>query len=337
MGNIVITKHDDTKVKVVSEVNFEFKGLTLPAMVDENHDFWFLLKDVGDFLDVSKSNRKDLLNSLEPFEKAGSDLIMTSSNGTMQKRKTTLISESGFYNVVLRSRKKKVKDFQVWVRCEVLPSIRKYGIAIYKEQLEKLKPKDLIEVLKQLEPNAEVRYEGETAYICAKDIKGKLGLKSTNAITYRLREGEHFKKFNRIIFVNSMGLKIVIERSRKPEASLIAQLANMEVVKEVPEATVHSEIMKAFGDKFKISDQTSFEFEGKTCKVDLFFPELNLGFEVDEDGHKDRDPKYEKRRQEHMEKVLGWTIIRVNPHDPTFTPGEAVRQVFNFIYDNLMQ
>jgi very-short-patch-repair endonuclease len=218
-----------------------------------------------------------------------------------------------------------------------LPSIRKYGIAIYKEQLDKLKPKDLIGVLKQLEPNAEVRYEGETAYICAKDIKDKLGLKSTNAITYRLREGYHFKKFNRIIFVNSEGLKIVIERSRKPEASLIAQFVNMDVVKEVPEATVLGEIMKAFGDKFKISDQTSFEFEDKTCKVDLFFPELNLGVEVDEDDHKDRDADYERRRNEHMEKVLGWSTVRVNPHDPTFTPGEAIRQIFNFIYDKLMQ
>lgn len=330
MRDNTIKKHDGTEVEVVSEVDFEFKGLKLPAMVDENDEFWFIGSTVADLMGVTKKNRSVTFKSLDDDEK-GLNNIKTLGG----KQKALVISEAGLYDLVLRSRKKELYDFKRWVKHEVLPSIRKYGIAIYKEQLDKLKPKDLIEVLKQLEPNAEVRYEGETAYICAKDIKDKLGLKSTNAITYRLREGYHFKKFNRIIFVNSEGLKIVIERSRKPEASLIAQMANMDVVKEVPEATVLGEIIKVFGDKFDIDDQTCFEFEGRTCRTDLFFPELSLGIEVDEDDHKDRDPDYERRRQEHMEKVLGWSVIRVNPHKPTFTPGDAIGQIFNFIYDNL--
>jgi anti-repressor protein len=39
----------------------------------------------------------------------------------------TIISESGLYNVILRSDKPKAKPFRKWVTHEVLPSIRKTG------------------------------------------------------------------------------------------------------------------------------------------------------------------------------------------------------------------
>lgn len=42
-------------------------------------------------------------------------------------RKPTLISESGFYKVAMRSDKPEARKFQDWVTREVLPSIRKTG------------------------------------------------------------------------------------------------------------------------------------------------------------------------------------------------------------------
>lgn len=39
----------------------------------------------------------------------------------------TLISESGLYKLIMRSKKPEAKDFQNWVTKEVLPSIRKTG------------------------------------------------------------------------------------------------------------------------------------------------------------------------------------------------------------------
>jgi hypothetical protein len=45
----------------------------------------------------------------------------------LQGGNTNIISESGFYTLVLRSRKSIAKPFRIWVTSEVLPSIRKTG------------------------------------------------------------------------------------------------------------------------------------------------------------------------------------------------------------------
>lgn len=44
-----------------------------------------------------------------------------------RKQRTNIVSESGFYRLVLRSTKPEALPFQRWVTEEVLPSIRKTG------------------------------------------------------------------------------------------------------------------------------------------------------------------------------------------------------------------
>jgi prophage antirepressor-like protein len=46
---------------------------------------------------------------------------------TDQVRHLKLVSESGLYSLIIRSRKPVAKPFQKWVTREVLPSIRKNG------------------------------------------------------------------------------------------------------------------------------------------------------------------------------------------------------------------
>lgn len=60
------------------------------------------------------------MNSLEDFEKAKLNL-------GLQGGDTNIISESGFYTLVLRSRKPIAKPFRIWVTSDVLPTIRKTG------------------------------------------------------------------------------------------------------------------------------------------------------------------------------------------------------------------
>lgn len=60
------------------------------------------------------------MNSLESFEKAKLNL-------GLQGGDTNIISESGFYTLVLRSRKNIARPFRIWVTSEVLPAIRKTG------------------------------------------------------------------------------------------------------------------------------------------------------------------------------------------------------------------
>lgn len=69
---------------------------------------------------LEHSNPTIAMNGLEDFEK-------TKLNLGLQGGNTNIISESGFYTLVLRSRKSIAKPFRIWVTSEVLPSIRKTG------------------------------------------------------------------------------------------------------------------------------------------------------------------------------------------------------------------
>lgn len=67
---------------------------------------------------------------MEDFERARFNLG--------RQGEANIISESGFYTLVLRSRKPIAKPFRIWVTSEILPSIRKTGkyIAPSENQVE---------------------------------------------------------------------------------------------------------------------------------------------------------------------------------------------------------
>ena len=52
--------------------------------------------------------------------------------------------------------------------------------------------------------------------------------------------------------------------------------------------------------------------------------------EIDEKGHLERDPDYEKKRQKELEK-LGYYLIRINPNKPGFSDYEESGRVSNYI------
>ena len=78
---------------------------------------WFVAKDVCDILGTT--NPTMAMEGLEDFERAKFNLG--------RQGEANIISESGFYTLVLRSRKPIAKPFRIWVTSEVLPSIRKTG------------------------------------------------------------------------------------------------------------------------------------------------------------------------------------------------------------------
>lgn len=82
---------------------------------------WFVLKDVCGVLNLGTPSRV--------AERLGGDEVslthLTDSLGRLQE--TTVISESGLYNVILRSDKPEAKPFRKWVTAEVLPAIRRSG------------------------------------------------------------------------------------------------------------------------------------------------------------------------------------------------------------------
>ena len=82
-----------------------------------NGDPWFVAKDVCDILGTT--NPTMAMEGLEDFERAKFNLG--------RQGEANIISESGFYTLVLRSRKPIAKPFRIWVTSEVLPTIRKNG------------------------------------------------------------------------------------------------------------------------------------------------------------------------------------------------------------------
>jgi prophage antirepressor-like protein len=125
---------------------FENKDFGKIRVVDIAGQPWWVLKDVCEAIGIG--NVTDTAKRLDSDEKAEFDSIEVSSNGTKQRRKRVIISESGLYAVILRSDKPNAREFRKWVTSQVLPSIRKHGAYITDEVLRRMQnDSDFIEVL----------------------------------------------------------------------------------------------------------------------------------------------------------------------------------------------
>lgn len=83
-------------------------------------DPWFVANDVAKVLGYRMAS--DMTRNLDEDER-GTHIVRTPS--AMQEM--NIISESGLYAAVLKSRKEEAKRFRKWVTAEVLPSLRKTG------------------------------------------------------------------------------------------------------------------------------------------------------------------------------------------------------------------
>lgn len=100
---------------------FNFNDSTLRTLTDENGDPWFVLKDCMSILNLG--------NPTETVKMFDDDEFRTTevTDSIGRRQQTYIISESGFYRLVMKSRKPEAKGFKRWITHEVLPSIRKHG------------------------------------------------------------------------------------------------------------------------------------------------------------------------------------------------------------------
>lgn len=89
----------------------------LRAIQDESGEPWFVAVDVCNALGLA--NPSVSVNSLDFDERSKLNLG--------RQGEANIVSEPGFYKLVLKSRKPEAKAFQRWVTHDVLPSIRKKG------------------------------------------------------------------------------------------------------------------------------------------------------------------------------------------------------------------
>lgn len=105
-------------------VPFAFGDSMVRVRMDENGNPWWVAKDVCRILELG--NVTEALRTLDEDEK----ITLTNPEGNPRAGipcKMNMISESGLYALVFRSRKPEAKAFSKWVRTEVLPALRKTG------------------------------------------------------------------------------------------------------------------------------------------------------------------------------------------------------------------
>ena len=86
--------------------------------VDRDGQVWFVAGDVAKALNYNET--KDMTRFLDDDEK-GAHIVPT-LGGPQQ---ITILSESGLYHALLKSRKPEARPFRRWVTQEVLPAIRR--------------------------------------------------------------------------------------------------------------------------------------------------------------------------------------------------------------------
>jgi prophage antirepressor-like protein len=99
---------------------FKFEGNDVRTVIRNDEPLW-ILKDVCDVLGLNSPHK--VAERLDEDER--NQIPVIDSIGRSQE--TTVITESGLYNVILRSDKPEASRFRKWVTSEVLPEIRKTG------------------------------------------------------------------------------------------------------------------------------------------------------------------------------------------------------------------
>lgn len=137
---------------------FDFHGNEVRVLTDERDEPWFIAKDVCDVLGLD--NVTNALRALDDDEKSNLTNCKVAQNGG---RAPLIVSEAGFYKLVLRSRKPVAKEFQRWVTHEVLPSIRQHGAYMTQQTIEQVltDPDTIIRLATDLKHEREARAQAE--------------------------------------------------------------------------------------------------------------------------------------------------------------------------------
>lgn len=103
---------------------FDFQTSPVRIVVIDGNP-WFIASDVAKVLGYRDAEK--MTRMLDDDEADTHNVGIRSENGVEQTRAVTIISESGMYACILKSRKPEAKPFRKWVTSEVLPTIRKTG------------------------------------------------------------------------------------------------------------------------------------------------------------------------------------------------------------------
>lgn len=132
------------------------------------------------------------------------------------------------------------------------------------------------------------------------------------------------------IYINEEGVRRLVIKSQKPQASKLA--SELGIKEETRYLRKEIEIV-GFIQEILTQVMIPFEFQKHVAnyRVDLYLPKQKLAIEIDENNHADRDPYYERAREERIQEELGCKFLRINPDAPDFKlslcVGRIIREV----------
>ena len=199
-------------------IRFESAFGTLDAFVDSEQAVWFNSKQV---LEALNDLDRHALMKLDSDEKQAGVFPNPGS-----PKKSSAVSESGFYSLVMKSRKENAIAFKRWVTHEVLPSIRKNGGYILgQENLPLEDRKALEEEIKSLrERVAKTEADLKKAQAATKKVEGYLDQTEDNSelafswyraeAAKRREEGQKLEDLQKIIsaFAEALGTTGMFEK-----------------------------------------------------------------------------------------------------------------------------
>ncbi len=114
---------------------------------------WFVGIDVTAILGYGNS-RQALKTNVDSEDKKTVHLLDGNKRGNPNK---VVINESGLYSLILSSKLPSAKKFKHWVTSEVLPAVRKHGVYMTADTIEKIlsDPDTIIKIAKQLKAEQE--------------------------------------------------------------------------------------------------------------------------------------------------------------------------------------
>lgn len=115
------------------------------------------MSDICDVIGIL--NSRNVKSRLDIYDVRQIDII----DSLGRNQQATFVTESGLYDVIIRSDSEKAKPFRRWVTTDVLPSIRKHGAYMTPETIEKTltSPDFIIQLATQLKNEQEKRKQAE--------------------------------------------------------------------------------------------------------------------------------------------------------------------------------
>lgn len=231
-------------------VPFDFHGFEVRALTVEDEP-WFVLKDVMGVLGM-----KNVTDTRKRLDQHDFDSIeVTDTIG--RKQNTTIINESGLYDVILDSRKPQAKAFRRWVTSDVLPNIRQKGGYLTPEATEAAltDPDFIIRLATSLKEERQARIEAEAAEAVAIERREKA--EAANAVMQpKAKNYDTFIRSKGAFDFNRVAKNLGIGRNK-----MLAELRRVGVL--IPKGEAKNVPYQRYAKHFEITPYTYVNAYGK--------------------------------------------------------------------------